>query len=61
VDDGRAEWVRRLVEVAMASDGALSFADLWARPLPVVAEILEAVGYILEARARAVERLRLGG
>jgi hypothetical protein len=42
----------------MASEGALTLADLWARPLDEVSEILTAFGYVLDERAKEVERLR---
>lgn len=57
-DDGRTEWFRRLIQVAMASEGALTLADLWSRPLDEVSEILTAFGYVLDERARDIEKLK---
>lgn len=42
----------------MASEGALTLAYLWSRPLDEVAEILTAFGYVLDERAREIERLK---
>lgn len=39
----------------MASEGALTFRDLWDAPIPETISTIEALGFILEQRARAAE------
>lgn len=44
-----------LLSVAIASEGALTFRDLWDAPIPETLSIVRALGYILGERARAAD------